>query len=46
MFTAATAAAWIVAVVVDLVSPMWAVAVGGPMIMLLGGVEAATSNDE
>lgn len=45
MFTAATAAAWIVAVVVDLVSPMWAAALGGPMLMLIGGVEAASKAD-
>ena len=45
MFTAATAAAWIIAVVCDWVSPMWAAALGGPMIMLLGGVEAASKAD-
>lgn len=46
MFTAAAAVAWVVAVAVDLVSPMWAAALGGPMLMLLGGVEAASSHDE
>lgn len=45
MFTAAAAVAWVVAVAAEWVSPMWAAAVGGPMLMLLGGVEAASKAD-
>lgn len=45
MFTAAAAVAWVIAVVLEWVSPMWAAAVGGPMLMLLGGVEAASKAD-
>lgn len=45
MFTAATAAAWILAVAMDWVSPLWAAAIGGPMLLLIGGVEVADKAD-
>lgn len=45
MFTAAAAAAWVLAVAMDWVSPMWAGAIGGPMLLLLGGVEIASKAD-
>ncbi len=45
MFTAAAAAAWIVAAAMDWVSPMWAATLGGPMLLLIGGIEAASKAD-
>lgn len=45
MFTAAAAAAWIVAAAMEWVSPMWAATLGGPMVMLLAGIEAASKAD-